>query len=90
MKRIIVLILSLLIIGMSAISEIDWENLSDEDIQSIIERGQIELDKRNGNKNELIRITDGCVLLDAAGVKVVVEGEPWLSDQGDRQYIYFK
>ena len=93
MKKLITLTLLLtMMLTMGVVAkEIDWASMTDEEIVAAIEAAQSELNSRTPIENQdgSIVIKDGAILLDHEGLKVTVEGEPWLNDYGDRQYIYF-
>ena len=92
MNKLIVILVALALICASALAEgIDWASMTDEELHAAIEAAQAELDSRAPAEGEGdgIVVKDGAVLFDYEGITVVVEGDPWLKDSGDRQYIYF-
>ena len=72
----------------NAQAELDKRNGSTVQSESI--ETKEELEKRASDQNNgAIKITDGTVIIDYDGFTVTVEGEPWISDSGERIYIYF-
>ena len=92
MKKVFLVVLAFVLLCGVALGEgIDWAGMTDDQLQAALDAGQAELiSRRKSNQADgAVLITDGAVLLDAEGVTVTVEGDPWFSNSGDRQYIYF-
>lgn len=93
MKRLLaIIVVIILALGVAAgASGIDWQSMTDEEIMLAIDEAQAEIKQRAGSANNSggIIVTDGAVLLDYEGLTFTVDGEPWLQDYGDSQYIYF-
>lgn len=92
MKNVFLVVLAFVLLCGVALGEgIDWASMTDDQLQAALAAGQAELisRKKATQSDGAVLIADGAVLLDAEGVTVTVEGDPWFSDSGDRQYIYF-
>lgn len=92
MKKVFLVVLAFVLLCGVALGEgIDWASMADDQLEAALAAGHAELisRKKANQADGAVLIADGAVLLDAEGVIVTVEGDPWFSDSGDRQYINF-
>lgn len=79
MKKLFVIVLSLLLVGCFALAEsIDWANMTDEEVNTVIDNGKAEIERRG-----LIGNTENITVFDENGVSIIItsfaiDTESWI------------
>lgn len=77
MKKILLVLFAFAVFcGHALAADLDWTNMTDDEISAIIAAGQAELASRNPvSSDDVLHMTEGTVLLDQNGILVTLSGK---------------